>query len=203
MAVLEKKKINEEEEVVVAHKLDIKEEILSYVKIALVCLAIVLFIKFVTPLYTVNGSSMNKTLYDGEICIGCTLIPPSKGKIVTFKNKTQTFNDTYIKRVIAGPGDTVKIKNHIVYVNGEKLEEKYVYFAEDGGRTSDLSDVKEFKLEKKQYFVCGDNRYNSSDSRYFGPVLKKDISSVVIITLDTRWFMSPIRRWLGLESTLD
>lgn len=183
----------------VTHKLDLKEEVYSYAKIVIVCLAIVLFIRFVTPPFMVNGFSMNKTLYDGEICIGCTLLPPSRGKIVTLKNKTQTKNATFIKRVIAVPGETVEIKNHVIYVNGEKLDEEYAYFAEIGGRMNENGDMPAVTLKKKEYFLCGDNRYASNDSRSFGPVLKKDITSVIIITLDTRWITTPIKKWAGIE----
>ncbi|MBO4390528.1 MAG: signal peptidase I [Lachnospiraceae bacterium] len=191
-----------EEEVVVAHKLDIREEIYSYAKIVLICCSIALFIRFVTPLIIVDGSSMNNTLYDGELVIGFTLIKPTHGSIITFKND-QSLGKVYIKRVIGCPGDTVKIEDHQVYINGEKLDEsKYAYFSEVGGHPQ-LYDDMEITLGKKEYFVCGDNRYNSRDSRIIGPIKKKDIRSVVFLTLDIRWLTGPVKEMLGIPSTTE
>jgi len=90
-----------------------------------------------------------------------------RGDVVVFKYP-QNVAFTFIKRVIGLPGETVEIKNHQVHIYNENypegavLAEKYLNNKTDG-------DMK-ITLDKNQYFVMGDNRRNSSDSRYWGPL---------------------------------
>src|SRR5580658_1316958 len=72
---------------------------------------------------------------------------------------------TYIKRVIAGPGDTIQIEKGVVYLNGQKLDEPYISPAYEDRRSLPLTTV-----PGDEYFVMGDHRNISSDSRDFGPV---------------------------------
>jgi len=76
--------------------------------------------------------------------------------------------DKYIKRVIGLPGETVLIKNGVVYINGKPLKEPYV--------DSPMSDMPEVKVPEDSVFVMGDNRSVSLDSRAFGPI---KISSII------------------------
>ena len=88
-------------------------------------------------------------------------------------------DELIIKRVIALPGETISYKDNTLYINGKKVEEKYSY-----GITDDFESV---KLKKDEYFVMGDNRQNSLDSRYFGPFKKKYIrgkTNVIILPFD-------------------
>lgn len=176
---------------------DLMAEIYSYAKLVLICSVIALFIRFVTPLILVDGSSMNNTLYDKGLCIGCTFLTPQRGQIITFRNKTQTLNKTYIKRVIGVPGDTIRITDHVIYVNGEQLEEDYAWFGDPQGDPRYYKDVAEFTLGDGEYYACGDNRYNSRDCRIFGPITKKDIKAVVVVHFDTRWIVEPIKKLIG------
>ena len=171
------------------------DDVVWFAKALLIGCIVALFVRFVTPLIFVDGESMNQTLYDKELCVGCTLLTPHQGDIVIFKNK-RTNNKIYIKRVIGEPGDTVEILSGDVYINGEALDESaYKYISEGDeaykGRgyvqNSPYTDMS-LTLSDNQYFVCGDNRNNSQDSRIIGAINKDDIIATVVIRLDTRWF---------------
>ena len=97
--------------------------------------------------------------------------PPRRGDIVVFRPPGSS-SDPYIKRIIGLPGETVEIQNGSVYINGEQLQENYVASGTSwrgGGGNSTLV------IPEGEYFMLGDNRDNSSDSRSFGTVPKDDI----------------------------
>ena len=93
--------------------------------------------------------------------------------IVVFKYPDQPDRD-FIKRVIGLPGETIELRNKKVYVNGNPLDEPYVHFLEAAHGSSEVTsfDVRErygpVTVPASQYFVMGDNRDNSQDSRYWG-----------------------------------
>jgi signal peptidase I len=96
-----------------------------------------------------------------------------RGDIVVFKYPEEPARD-FIKRIIGLPGDTVELKAKKVYINGQPLDEPYVHFltpASEGGEVTSM-DVRErygpVTVPGDQYFVMGDNRDNSQDSRYWG-----------------------------------
>ncbi len=109
------------------------------------------------------------------------LIPPpaaESGIGVTCGNAPVTATpaiDEFIKRVIATPGETVMVKEGKVYVDGKILDEPYLRGIATGAGTF-LCDGFEYTVPEGQYMVFGDNRPNSSDSRYWGPITKKNIT---------------------------
>jgi signal peptidase I len=96
-----------------------------------------------------------------------------RGDIVVFKYPEEPERD-FIKRVIALPGETVELRNKKVYVNGQPLDEPYVHFLEPAHTAGEVTsfDVRErygpVQVPAEHYFVMGDNRDNSQDSRYWG-----------------------------------
>ena len=152
------------------------KEIMSYVVIILVVVLIRTFI--VTPV-RVDGSSMVPNLANNDILI----LKKYDKSIERFDVVVINYNKSkLVKRVIGLPGDTIKIKvthvgNNVVskiFINGEVLDEEYGYEPiKDGGIASN-----DIVLGDNEYFVLGDNRNNSSDSRIIGAINRKDIVGV-------------------------
>ncbi len=139
---------------------------------------------FVMSPQEINGASMEPNFFNGEYILTNKVIyklrDPKRGEIVIFKSPKNKEID-YIKRIIAEPGDTVKLLNSAFYVNGTKINEPYlrpgVYIF--GG--SYLQEGEEVVVPPGQYFVVGDNRPHSADSREFGPVSKEDFIGMAIL----------------------
>ena len=123
-----------------------------------------LIVTFVGVRTVVDGQSMEPTLQDGNNLIVDKLSyrfrDPKRYEIIVFPYKYEE-NTYYIKRIIGLPGETVQVKNGEVYIDGEILGEDYGAEAmEDAGIASDP-----IELGTDEYFVLGDNRNHSSDSR--------------------------------------
>ncbi len=123
----------------------------------------------------VKGHSMEPTFHDGEYIltdkISYRLGLPKRGDVVVFRSPKNADID-FIKRIIALPQERVKIASGKVYVNGEKYNETaYLDPSVYTGPESYLSENKEITVPENYYFVMGDNRMQSSDSRDFGPVV--------------------------------
>ena len=156
----------------------IVKEIISYITwFAAVILISFLLIRFVTQRTDVNGSSMVPTLEDGDQLMADKLSyrfhDPERFDIIIFpfKYKEKTY---FIKRIIGLPGESVRIDEQgVIYINGEVLEENYgldpIYYA---GRAAE-----EIHLADDEYFVLGDNRTVSEDSRYeeVGNIKRRDL----------------------------
>jgi signal peptidase I len=125
-------------------------------------------ILFVYQPVRVEGTSMLPMLQDQDRLfvskIAYRMGEIHEGDVVVFEYP-RNHAESYIKRVIALPGDTLRIDHGTVYVNGSKLPEPYV-----PSKYSDDVSEPEMVLPPHQYFVMGDNRSISSDSRTFGPV---------------------------------
>lgn len=122
----------------------------------------------------VKGSSMYPTFKDGEYIltdkISYRLGQPKHGDVVVFKSPKNE-NVDFIKRIIGLPGDTIRISKGRVYVNGQALDEsEYLDQSVYTGPESFLAEDQDVTVPEGKYFVLGDNRPHSSDSRDFGPV---------------------------------
>lgn len=154
------------------NKKAILKEILSYIVIIL----IVLFIKMhiVSPI-RVNGNSMYDTLHDKDIMILNEFIyyfsDVKRNDIVVVEED----NEYLIKRVIGLPGERIKCENGEIYINGKKYNDKY--------SNSETKDFEEIKIKNGEYFVLGDNRKVSLDSRTFGSYKKKEIKGKASFTV--------------------
>lgn len=145
--------------------------------LALVCMllgaAIVTFKTTGLRFCTVDGHSMDNTLFDGEQLLLNPSAEPGFGDIIVFD-----YGGTYlIKRVIGMPGDTVTVVKGTLYVNNIKYDEPYLS-AECVERYKDSSFV--VNVGENEYFVMGDNRDNSRDGRSFGCIPADVITGVAI-----------------------
>ncbi len=147
---------------------NIIKELIPYVVILLVVVLIRTYL--VTPIM-VNGPSMQPTLSGGEI-----MILNKRGKIDRFDVVVVDIkSEDIIKRVIAMPGETISCENGIVYVNDRRQDEEY-----SKGITTDFDKV---TLGEDEYFVLGDNRENSLDSRRFGAFKEEQIKGTAKLVL--------------------
>lgn len=173
----------------------IKSELFEWAKSFIIAVVVVFLVNiFFTPT-TVYSISMNPTLVEKDILILQKNKTVEIGDIVSFKSslklsesdmkklnpiqKLFAMNNkqkNLIKRVIAGPGDSIFVDGDSVYVNGEKLEESYI-----GSPTIGWANVEE--IPENHYFLMGDNRSHSTDSRdsLVGLVSEEDIIGRVVI----------------------
>ena len=149
-----------------AKKTDLKKEVLSWIFYILFVIALTyLIITFVGQRTMVDGRSMNATLNDGDNLIVEKLSyrfgDPERFDIIVFPPQ-ESPKEHYIKRIIGLPGETVQIDAEgKIYINGEVLEENYgLETIRNAGRAAEP-----ITLGDDEYFVLGDNRNNSKDSR--------------------------------------
>jgi signal peptidase I len=153
----------------------VKKIIMELIPYVIVVLLVILIRTFIVTPVRVNGSSMLPTLIDGEFLL-----------LEKFNNKYNRFDiivldhkgEKLVKRIIGLPGEFVEYKNNKLYINNEEVKEEissletYDFSIEELGYT---------QIPKDYYFVMGDNRQNSTDSRYIGLIHKEDIVGEVNI----------------------
>jgi len=144
-----------------------KKLFLNLLPYIIIIVVVVLLRVFIVTLVRVNGTSMNPTLEDKEVIL---LVKATKYfkdydrfQIVVVKEG----NSYIIKRIIGLPGETIECIDGLIYIDGKLLEDLY-----GDGITSNFTEV---NLDNDEYFVMGDNREVSQDSRVIGPVKKSTI----------------------------
>ncbi|KKS82942.1 MAG: signal peptidase I, signal peptidase I [Candidatus Wolfebacteria bacterium GW2011_GWC1_43_10] len=160
-------------------------EIAEVFLIALIAVGAIKY--FLIQPFIVNGASMEPSFYDGDYLlideISYRINPPARGDVVVFKSPYNP-STYYIKRVIGLPGERVEVENSKIKIynqenpNGFYVEESYL-----SDFRNDWSGETSFSLKDNQYFVMGDNRANSLDSRYWGPLEKDSIVGLVRLRL--------------------
>ena len=143
------------------------------VEIVIVIILALLAFSLVVGISRVDGQSMKPTLKDSQVVTYWRLGDNYRiGDIIAIKMPN---GDSYVKRVIAGPGDVIDIRDGYVYRNGQKLTEPYIE-SSDGNTMPQNSRIEyPYKVDSGCYWVMGDNREVSMDSRSFGSVIKENI----------------------------
>ncbi len=167
-----------------------KSTVREYFESIVVAVILALFIRtFVVQAFKIPTGSMENNLLIGDhllvnkFVFGPATGPlerrvlpmrdPRRGDVVVFKYPDEPDRD-FIKRVIGLPGDTLELRSKKVYINGQPLDEPYVHFLEPARDAQEITsfDVRErygpVRVPDGQFFVMGDNRDNSQDSRYWG-----------------------------------
>lgn len=134
----------------------------------------------------VSGTSMEPNYEDADRLWQTTIIDPGRFDVITFKSPRN--GKSVVKRVIGLPGDTVRYENDQLYINDVAYEEPYLEAFRKAASSDLLTEDFTFEtapgvlgsqVPKDAYFVLGDNRQKTDDSRYFGFVDKEDITGVV------------------------
>jgi signal peptidase I len=167
-----------------------KSVVREYFESIVIAVILALFVRtWVVQAFKIPTGSMENNLLIGDhllvnkfvfgptpLAIGRTLLPVRpirRGDIVVFKYPDEPDRD-FIKRVIGLPGETLELRSKKVYIDGKPLDEPYVHFLEPASEAQEITsfDVREnfrpVRVPEGYYFVMGDNRDNSQDSRYWG-----------------------------------
>jgi signal peptidase I len=170
-----------------------KSTLREYFESIVIAVILALFVRtFVLQAFKIPTGSMENNLLIGDhLLVNKFMYAPTmagverailpigtirRGDVLVFKYPVEPDRD-FIKRVIGLPGETLELKAKKIYINGTPLDEPYVHFLEEPRRNSELaevtsSDVREnygpVTVPPNQYFMMGDNRDNSADSRYWG-----------------------------------
>ena len=152
------------------------KQFLMLMLVGILCVAAYFVIsRYVVTPVIIQGRSMQPTLKDGECYFLNRYVylfkSPERGDLVVIKDPGH--DDFAVKRIIGKPGDWLNLRDGSVFLNGRRLDESYLPKTE---RTfaPDLHE-KWIQLGNEQYFVMGDNRSNSEDSRYYGRITNKMI----------------------------
>lgn len=146
-------------------------ELIDWFKSLLIALVIALLIRhFVIEVFLVEGGSMHPNLYNGERVVVNKFIynfsNPERDEVIVFNYSE---DKDFIKRIIGLPGEKVRIEDGDIFINGDEHEGNYPTLDDE------IEDFGPKEVEEDSYFVLGDNRENSKDSRSFGAILEEDI----------------------------
>lgn len=146
-------------------------ELTKWLIVAVVALTLIHF--YIATILVVEGLSMEPNFHSGEVIIAnrfqYLFRQPERGDAVVLRFPGDPEHTKYIKRIIALPNERVEIKDSQVFINGEKLSEPYL----PPGTTTLPNLIR--KLGPEDYFLMGDNRPDSSDSRIWGIAPKRDL----------------------------
>lgn len=168
-------------------------ELLIYAFIVFFCLYI--FPTYIMERTVVSGESMEDTLHHNESLLVNKLSyrfgDPQRYDIIVFRPKGQNVDEYYVKRIYGLPGETIYIDKNSIYVNGKKVDDPYAKDAMDDDLIEIGTPDKPYTLKENEYYVLGDHRSVSMDSRYSpesdedapGPVKRENIVGKVFIRI--------------------
>jgi signal peptidase I len=188
------------------HKPFKKSTLREYFESIVIAVILALFVRtFVVQAFKIPTGSMEENLLIGDhLLVNKFVFGPAptaterrllpvgtihRRDVIVFKYPEEPERD-FIKRVIGLPGETVEIRQKKVYINGQPLDEPYVHFLQPPAKPSELSEVTSFDVRERygpvmvppgQYFVMGDNRDNSQDSRYWGFLPRENIKGKALV----------------------
>lgn len=143
-----------------------------------VVLTVLMFLVIRTAVqnFNIDGHSMEPSLHDTELIIvdkwSYLAHPPARGDVIVFIAPPAPSQD-YIKRVVGLPGDVITIRDNVIFVNNRPLNERYVSAVNQGAINNKV--FQNMIIPANSYFVLGDNRRGSSDSRDWGCLPKQNI----------------------------
>ncbi len=153
---------------------------LDILQIVVFAVSIFLFVYLlILQPHKINGESMETNFHNNEYIltekVSYYFNPPKRGDVVVFKAPPDG-RDEYIKRIIGLPGDKVMVSNCKVYLNGTQLPETYLQTNLCTSPGNFSAEGKEITVTPDNYYVLGDNRPHSLDTRYFGLIGKDKIT---------------------------
>ena len=164
------------------------EELLSWITSFVISFTILaLFLVFVGKPFTVSGQSMYPTLHDSDRMFMSKLGDIKRFDIVVLQAPDQ--DKEYIKRVIGIPGDTIEVKDAKLYINGQVVDQPFINTELLLNKTVYIDDFTlqeltgELKVPEGKYFVMGDNRGVSKDSRMIGFIERSAIEGKAVFTI--------------------
>ncbi len=170
-------------------KKSVTREVIEWVATFVLPVVFVLILhRFIFTLAVVNETSMLETLQDGQYLavsrIHYRVVEPARGDIITC-NYPDEGKKLFVKRIVGLPGDKIGISDGLVLINDEPLFEPYVVY-------SSHEYLEPVTLGPDEYFVCGDNRAVSLDSRMVGPITRSQVDGFVFAAVypfnEMHWF---------------
>ena len=183
-----------------------KSTLREYFESIVIAVILALFIRtFVVQAFKIPTGSMENNLLIGDhLLVNKFVFGPAtsslerailpigtirRGDVIVFKYPEEPERD-FIKRVIGLPGETIEVRRKRVYINGSPLEESYAHYLQPAAESTEASEVTSFDVRERygpvtvppnQYFVMGDNRDNSQDSRYWGFLPRENVKGRALV----------------------
>jgi len=160
-------------------KKSVGREIMEYGIVILVAIFVAYLVRYnIGQLVVVKGNSMNPTFENKDIAISSIISyrnhKPKRGDIIIAQS--DQLHEKIIKRVIGVEGDTIEVKDGVVFLNNKKIKESYIKEKIEGT-------VEKTTVEKNHVYVMGDNRNDSADSRVLGAFPLDEIKGKVVLEL--------------------
>lgn len=153
--------------------------LLDILQVVVFAVAIFLFVYLlILQPHKIKGQSMEPNFHDAEFLLTDKVTyrfnEPERGDVIVFKAPPDG-KEEFIKRIIGLPGEKISVKGGSIYINDQRLDEPYLEDKSTLGGNF-LSEGQEYTVKPDEYFVLGDNRDHSFDSRFFGPIGRDKIT---------------------------